>query len=115
MMQALGFMSATHQVVPQGLLHVRHLQRWFASLHLDVRKYKRRLVTVPPSVQDVVCFWGSPPTSVIGNPTETGFIIYEVFTDVSLLGLGGTCLGRAVEVHGCPESQHINILDLQAV
>lgn len=38
-MQLLGLMAADHQVVLLGLL--RQLQRWFTSLHLDLRRHKR--------------------------------------------------------------------------
>jgi len=47
-MQTLGLMAAAHVVVPLGLLHMRRLQRWFSSLCLDLKKHKRRLVTIPP-------------------------------------------------------------------
>lgn len=47
-MQAQGFVSAAHPEVPLGLLHIQCLQRWFVSLHMDSRKHKQRLVTVPP-------------------------------------------------------------------
>lgn len=62
--------------------------RWFASLPLNARKHKHRLVMVPPSVQDHVRFWGSPPQYLS-------------------VGGGGVWLPT--------ESQHIKLLKLQAV
>ena len=50
-MQTLGLMAAAHVVVLLGLLHMRHLQRWFSSLRLDPKRHKRRLVTISPSVE----------------------------------------------------------------
>lgn len=47
----LWIMAAAHPVVPLGLLNMQHLQKWFASLCLVVRKHKQHLVTVLPSVQ----------------------------------------------------------------
>lgn len=45
-MQALGLMAAGHPVVLLGLLHMRCLQRWFASLLLDPKRHKHHLVNL---------------------------------------------------------------------
>lgn len=47
LMGAFELMAAAHLVFPLGLLHVHHLQRWFASLRLGGTK--RRLATIPHS------------------------------------------------------------------
>lgn len=115
-MQTLGHMAAAHPVVPLGLLHMRRLQRWFSSLHLDLRRQKFRLLTVPPRVQGNLHYWGSPRHLLTGTPLGRVTSYTSVFTDASLLGWGGTCLGRAVGgVWPQGEDRHINLLELQAV
>ena len=44
-------MSASHVVVPLGLLHMRKIQRWFHFQHLDPKRHKWRMLTIPPSLQ----------------------------------------------------------------
>ena len=39
--------------VSLGLLHMHRLQRFFASLRLDPKRHKHRMVNIPPSVQKV--------------------------------------------------------------
>lgn len=115
-MQALGHMAAAHPVVPLGLLHMRRLQRWFASLRLDLKRQKFRLLTVPPTVQGNLQYWGSPQHLVTGTPLGRVTSYTSVFTDASLMGWGGTCLGRAIGGVWPPgEDRHINLLELQAV
>ena len=62
-MQTLGLMAAARVVVPLALLHMRRLQRWFSSLRLDLKRHKRRLVTIPPSVKGNLRFRGPRITS----------------------------------------------------
>lgn len=115
-MQALGHMAAAHPVVPLGLLHMRRLQRWFTSLHLDLKRQKFRLLTVPSTVQGNLRYWGSPQHLLTGTPLGRVTSYTTVFTDASLKGWGGTCLGRAIGGVWPPgEERHINLLELQAV
>lgn len=115
-MQTLGHMAAAHPVVPLGLLHMRRLQRWFNSLHLDLRRHKFRLLSVPPTVQGNLSYWGSPHHLKSGSPMGRVTSHTSVFTDASLTGWGGTCLGQAVGgMWPRNESRHINLLELQAV
>ena len=115
-MQALGHMAAANPVVPLGLLHMRRLQRWFTGLHLDLKRQKFRLLTVPPTVQDNLRYWGSPQHLLTGTPLGRVTSYTAVFTDASLKGWGGTCLGKAIGGVWPPgEVRHINLLELQAV
>lgn len=41
----IGFMTVGYPVVPLGLLHMRCLQKWFASLDLNAKRHKQCLVT----------------------------------------------------------------------
>ncbi|KAK5877277.1 hypothetical protein CesoFtcFv8_024799 [Champsocephalus esox] len=50
-MQTLGLMTAAHPVVPLGLLHARRMQRRCIGLRLNLKRHKRRLATIPPSVE----------------------------------------------------------------
>ena len=59
-MQVLGLMAVGHPVVPLELLQMRHLQRWFTSLCLDTKTHKDHIVSIPPSVQENLRYWGSP-------------------------------------------------------
>lgn len=49
-----GLTAAAHPMMSLGLLHICCLQRWFASLHLVVRRHKQCSIMVPYSVQDDV-------------------------------------------------------------
>ncbi|CAL8276945.1 unnamed protein product [Boreogadus saida] len=59
-MRLLGMMSATHTVVPLGLLHMRRLQRWFSRLRIDPVRQRRRKVTITLSVGPDWTHWGDP-------------------------------------------------------
>ena len=47
-------------VMAMAAEHMRRLQRWFSSLRLDPKRHKQRPVTIPPSVEGNLRFWGSP-------------------------------------------------------
>jgi len=115
-MLTLGLMAAAHVVVPLGLLHMRRLQRWFSSLRLDSKRHKRRLVTIPPSVEGNLRFWGSPDHLRRGSPLGRVTSYITVFMDAPGTGWGGTCLGRAIGGRwSLTETQHSNLLELRAV
>lgn len=114
-MQALEFMAAAYPVVPLGLLHMRCLERWFASPHLDARKHLIAVPAVSPECKTM---------SAIVSPRNIFWRGHCWTCDLVCLSVHGcvpvrvrsTCLGRAI---GCvwpsTESQHINLLQLQAV
>ncbi|XP_045919663.1 uncharacterized protein LOC123979658 [Micropterus dolomieu] len=115
-MRLLGLMAAAHPVVTLALLHMRRLQRWFTSLHLNLKRHKRCMVKPPQSVQRDLRFWGFPHHLRAGVPLGRISSYVSVFTDASLTGWGGTCLARAVGGVWSPgESRHIDQLELQAV
>lgn len=66
MVQPLGLMGAAHPAVFLSQLHMRRLQRWFVTLHLDTRRHKQRLVTVCPLAQDDNLFMWTPLGQVTG-------------------------------------------------
>ena len=88
-MQEFGLMAAGHPAVPLGLLHMCHLQRWLASLHLDPQRHKHHLVNVPLSVQEDLHYLGSPQHLLADTPLGQMTSCIAVFTDASLTGCGG--------------------------
>ena len=74
-------MAAAHVMVPLGLLHMRRLQRWFSSLRLDLKRHKRRLVTIPPSVEGNLRFWASPDHLRRGSPLGRVTSYITVYTE----------------------------------
>ncbi|KAI3360259.1 hypothetical protein L3Q82_014572 [Scortum barcoo] len=115
-MQLLGMMSAGHVTVPLGLLHMRRLQRWFIRLHVDPKRQRRRMVSVPPSVGPDLAYWGNPHVLSAGVPLGRVTSHISVFTDASLSGWGGTCLTETVGGQWPAHmSLHINALELLTV
>lgn len=115
-MRLLGMMSASHVVVPLGLLHMRKIQRWFGRLRLDPIKHKRRLLSVPPSVQSDLTYWKSPHVLSAGAPLGKVTSHVTVYTDASLIGWGGMCHSHVVGGKWPqPPSLHINCLELSTV
>ncbi|KAK5898200.1 hypothetical protein CgunFtcFv8_015638 [Champsocephalus gunnari] len=68
------------------------MQTWFIGLRLDLKRHKRRLVTIPPSVESNLRFWGSPENGRRGAPLGQVISYITVFTDASVTGWGGTCI-----------------------
>ncbi|XP_013873263.1 uncharacterized protein LOC106524129 [Austrofundulus limnaeus] len=115
-MRLLGMMSAAHAVVPLGLLHTRRLQRWFSRLKIDPIRHKRRIVSIPSSVEADLSHWGKPHTLSSGVPLSRATHHVPVFTDASLSGWEGDMLsqteGGRWSAHPVP---HINVLELLTV
>ncbi|XP_078117534.1 glycine receptor, alpha 4a [Sander vitreus] len=85
----LGMMSASHVVVPLGLLHLTKIQRRFHSQHLHPKRHKWWMQTIPPCLQSDLAYWGNPRTLSTGVPLgkETSYV--TVYTDAFLTGWGG--------------------------
>ena len=111
----LGLLAAAHVVVPLGLLHMRHMQRWFSQLRVDPVRHRFRLLSVPLSLRRSLAYWRN------GRAIEQGVRLgrvtsyVQVFTDASLSGWGGTCQGQAVGGVWPPSTRHINLLELETV
>ena len=115
-MRLLGMMAASHVVIPLGLLHMRKLQRWFSRLRIDPVRQKRRMITVPPSLQSDLSYWGNPRVLTAGVPLGRVTSHVSVYTDASLSGWGGMCQSQVVGGEWPePPSLHINCLELSTV
>ena len=115
-MRLLGMTSASHVVVPLGLHHMRKLQRWFGRLRLDPIRHKRRMITVPPSLQSDLTYWKTPRVLSAGVPLGRATSHISVYTDASLFGWGGMCQSHVVGVKWPePPSLLINCLELSTV
>ncbi|KAE8295205.1 hypothetical protein D5F01_LYC06131 [Larimichthys crocea] len=71
-----------------AVMHVpnKEAARWFASLLLDLRRQKFQLLTVPPTVQGNLRYWGSPRHLLTETPLGRVTSYTSVFTDASLMG-----------------------------
>ncbi|XP_013878914.1 uncharacterized protein LOC106528317 [Austrofundulus limnaeus] len=115
-MRLLGMMTAAHAVVPLGLLHTRPLQRCFSRLKIDPIRHKRRIVSIPSSVEADLSHWRKPHTLSAGVPLSRATHHVPVFTNTSLSGWGGTCLSQTVGDHWSAHPvPHINVLELLTV
>ena len=115
-MRLLGLMSASHVVVPLGLLHMRGLQRWFARLRLDPVRDRRRWVRLPASLTADLSYWMDRRVIAHGVPMSRVSDHVAVFTDASLSGWGGTCMSQFVGgLWAAGERRHINLLELETV
>lgn len=76
LMWPLGLMAAAHQMVALRILHMHCQQRWFASLHLDPKRHKCHLATIPHLVQDDVCFWRSYQNLLVGTSSGMSDVIH---------------------------------------
>ncbi|KAK5905095.1 hypothetical protein CesoFtcFv8_006595 [Champsocephalus esox] len=108
-------MTATHSVVPLGLLHARRIQRWLTGLRLDL-KTQTTSGDHPPISREQPPILGVPRESAEGSSTGASDLLYHSLYRRFSDRMGGTCLERAVG--GCwplTEAQHSNLLELQAV
>ena len=67
-MQVLGLKAVCHPVVPLGLLHMRRLQWWFASLRLDPKRHKYCIVKYPHQCRRT-CIIGDPHSICVRDTT----------------------------------------------
>ena len=115
-MRLLGMMSAGYMVVPLGLLHMRKIQRWFLRQRVDPIRHKWRMLTIPPSLQSDLSYWGNPQTLSAGVPLGRVTSYVTVYTDASLTGWGGMCESQVVGGEWPPPPlPHINCLELSTV
>ena len=77
-------------------------------MHLDPIRHKWRMLTIPPSLQSDLAYWGNPRTLSAGVPLGKGKSYVTVYTDVSLTGWGVMCESQVVGGRwGTPPSLHI--------
>ncbi|XP_027146580.1 uncharacterized protein LOC113748120 [Larimichthys crocea] len=110
-------MASVISVVRLGLLLMRDVQRWVASLRLCPRRHLSRSVTVSPECTAALHQWRNPAIFSQGVSLGTVASRVVITTDASMTGWGATFKGRAVNGTWSAElaQAHINYLELMAV
>ena len=117
-MHLLGLLASTEKLVPQGRLHMRHLQ-----FHLR-RHYNCNLkgaldfpFSLDPSVKDHLRWWLLRSNVMAKAPLYPPKYVTSIYTDASVQGWGAHCAHMIAQ--GLWSIQqfklHINVLELKAV
>lgn len=116
-LRLLGLMAATVHIVPLGLLHMRPVQRHFQRLGLCPQKDHRVMVLVTRQLRSALLWWENTDNLAQGNALGPVLRRQVLSSDASLTGWGAVFEGRGVRGSwtGHWLTQHINLLELQAV
>ena len=117
-MHLLGLLASTEKLVPQGRLHMRHLQ-----FHLR-RNYNCHLkgtldspFTLDPSMKVHLRWWLLRNNVMAQAPLHPPKYVTSIYTDASAQGWGAHCAHMIAQGHWSTQQSklHINILELKAV
>ena len=117
-MHLLGLLASTEKLVPQGRLHMRHLQ-----FHLR-RNYNCHLkgaldspFTLDPSVKVHLRWWLLRNNVMAQAPLHPPKYVTSIYTDASAQGWGAHCARMIAQDHWSTQQSklHINVLELKAV
>ena len=117
-MHLLGLLASTEKLVPQGRLHMRHLQ-----FHLR-RNYNCHLkgaldspFALDPSVKVHLRWWLLRNNVMVQAPLHPPKYVTSIYTDASAQGWGAHCAHMIAQGHWSTQQSklHINVLELKAV
>ena len=117
-MHLLGLLASTEKLVPQGRLHMRHLQ-----FHLR-RNYNCHLkgaldspFTLDPSVKVHLRWWLLRNNVMAQAPLHPPKYVTSIYTDASAQGWGAHCAHMIAQGYWSTQQSklHINVLELKAV
>ena len=117
-MHLLGLLAFTEKLVPQGRLHMRHLQ-----FHLR-RNYNCHLksaldspFTLDPSVKVHLRWWLLRNNVMAQAPLHPPKYVTSIYTDASAQGWGAHCAHMIAQGHWSTQQSklHISVLELKAV
>ena len=117
-MHLLGLLASTEKLVPQGRLHMQHLQ-----FHLR-RNYNCHLkgaldspFTLDPSVKVHLRWWLLRNNVVAQAPLHPPKYVTSIYTDASAQGWGAHCAHMIAQGHWLTQQSklYINVLELKAV
>ena len=116
----MGTLSAAHQVIPLGMLFMRRLQLWYASLYSqygEIRAYNTLLIQVPVRVELDLVHWTQAAADRVGVPMGPREPRVTIFTDASLKGYGAILGYKTLSGLWPPEKAgtHINDLETEAI
>ena len=117
-MHLLALLASTEKLVPQGRLHMRHLQ-----FHLR-RQFNYHLkgaldspFSLDPSVKVLLRWWLLRNNVMAQAPLHPPKYVTSIYTDASAQGWGAHCAHMIAQGHWSTQQSklHINVLELKAV
>jgi hypothetical protein len=113
----LGLLAATEKLVPQGLLHMRHIQLALRSLWSQSRQPQHYRVQISPEVRTAISWWMNPQNIMLGVPLHPKPPQITMYTDASVVGWGAHIGASLISNTWSSQDQmlHINFLELEAV
>ncbi|CAG7822314.1 unnamed protein product, partial [Allacma fusca] len=114
--ELVGTLVSASPAVPYGLLYTRHLERdKTRALHVSRGRYGHRFRLSHEAIKDLL--WWESRVSVVVNPIRSDHYEFQIETDASLTGWGGSFRGRRANGFWTLQQQkfHINILELLAI
>ena len=117
-MHLLGLLASTEKLVPQGRLHIQHLQ-----FHLR-KNYNCHLkgaldspISLDPSVKVHLRWWLQRNNVMAQAPLHPPKYVTSIYTDASAQGWGAHCAHMIAQGHWSTQQSklHINVLELKAV
>ena len=117
-MHILGLLASTEKLVPQGCLHMRHLQfhlRRHFNCHL--KGALDSPFSLDPSVKVHLRLWLLRNNVMAQAPLHPPKYVTSIYTDASAQGWGAYCAHMIAQGHWSTQQSklHINVLELKAV
>ena len=117
-MHLLGLLASTEKLVPQGRLHMRHLQFHLRSnYNCHLKGALDSPFTLDPSVKVHLRWWLLRNNVMVQAPLHPPKYVTSIYTDASAQGWGAHCAHMIAQGHWSTQQSklHINVLELKAV
>ena len=117
-MHLLGLLASTEKLVPQGRLHMRHLQFHLRrNYNCHLKGALDSLFTLDPSVKVHLRWWLLRNNVMAQAPLHPPKYVTSIYTDASAQGWGAHCAHMIAQGHWSTQQSklHINVLELKAV
>ena len=113
----LGLLTSTEKLVNMGMLHIRPIQLGMLTQWSPFKGDPEQVLVLSAIVKECLKWWTVRENVMTGVPIVKPSPKFQMFTDASLEGWGGTL--NDMEVHGKwsqEETQyHINVLELMGI
>ena len=117
-MHLLGLLASTEKLVPQGRLHMRHLQFHLRrNYNCHLKGALDSLFTLDPSVKVHLRWWLLRNNVMVQAPLHPPKYVTSIYTDASAQGWGAHCAHMIAQGPWSTQQSklHINVLELKAV